>query len=260
MTFQDFFVKYKIILKEQKTCIKLKELPTYRKVFLGIFAILFITLVISMIFLLFNTDKLRESTIKKCFYISFSSVIFLIIIFSIVDNKKNNLVLMSTEHYNDYYNDRMELIIKLLEKYRIDLNDVDTIDEIINEAKVQQKQYDYLSLINNPFKSLRAFISSILTYAIKEVLKNDVQIEIIYQIMLLIFYIVLIIFGIYFSGFIIKEVFYFEYKRYEELIYDLKQIKLFYSDKNKSKLKHGINIRKSKRLKKIHEIRIIISQ
>lgn len=218
MRFCDFFISYKIGLKSIKSTIPFTKLPLYRKVFA---IILFISVVVSGILLIFR--QTLASYIPILF--GFSSFI----IFLIIDSMKSNLELMFNEHYEPYSKKRMSMLIELLNKYRISIHDSELIDMLIEEAKLTQNQCDYIAPLKKPLKTLSAIIIPILAYTAQKIGDSATQDEMLFMAAQTITLILLVFSLILSLKSIVKDILYRDYNKYDELINDLRQIKVFYS-------------------------------
>lgn len=218
MRFCDFFIEYKLGLKEIKNLIPFTKLPLYRKIAI---VILFVIGVIGLIFC--ATQKLILAIV------TFSIVIIILIIFSIINSTKKNLRNMLDNHYKLYSQKRMDMIISVLNIYDIKATDTNTIDLLISEAKTAQIQFDYLLPLKKPFKALGAIIIPIVIYAAQKI-ADAVTINEILNMSLQIIFVIICIFSIIIAIFpVIKDICYRDYNKYNELLYDLNQIKIFYS-------------------------------
>jgi hypothetical protein len=228
MRFCDFFISYKIGLKGIQNIIPCTKLPLYRKIaVVTTFALILFGLILSF----FKKPIASLAT--------YGIAIFLLLIFVIIDSTKSNLQLMLDEHYAPYSTDRMNMTINILEKYNIDITDKASIDLLISEAESAQLHSDYFLPLKKPLQVLGTIILPIVAYTAQkigdaatseEMLTMAIQIIII---AILIFSIVISITPIF------KDICYRDYNKYNELIYDLRQIKLFYSKNNISS--HGSN-------------------
>ena len=216
MRFSDLFISYKIGLKDIKSTIPFTELPLYRKIFI----IIFLTgIIISGILLIFKQN------------IFLFIPIGLIFIFVIIDSKKSNLSLMLENSYIPYSEKRMNMTIEVLKKYKINIENVDSLDMLITEAKYAQAECDFLSQFEKPFKILGSIIIPIVVFIVNKISETATPTDI-YNMAELVIILVLLIFSLIFSFIpIIKDLFYREYNKYTELIYDLRQIKIFYTKK-----------------------------
>lgn len=128
-------------------------------------------------------------------------------------------------YYKPYSRKRMDMLKDLLNNYHIDINDKNKIDLLIEEAQNAQKQCDYLAPLKNSLKILAAIIVPIIAFiANKSEFSEDIIRFAINSIVLIILAFPLVFAAIPF----LKELFYKNYNKYDELIYDLKQIRLFY--------------------------------
>lgn len=218
MRFRDLFISYKIGLKDTKSTIPFTKLPLYRKVFL----VIFLTgIIISGILLIF---------IQNIFsFIPMGLSLISVIIFAIIDSKKDNLSVMLENHYIPYSEKRMNMTIEVLKKYNIDIKNLDSLDMLITEAKYAQTECDFLSQFEKPFKTLGAIIIPIVIFVAKKINEEADPTDILSMAALAII-LILLIFSLIFSFVpIIKDLFNHDYNKYAELIYDLRQVKLFYA-------------------------------
>lgn len=223
MRFCDLFISYKIGLKDIKSTIPFTKLPLYRKIaVIATFAITIIS-VLLFIFKLFIPG-----------FIVFGIGVISLVVFLIIDSRKNKLELMLKEHYSPYSQKRMNMVINVLEEYGINFQNTNTLDLLIDEAQKAQIQSDYLLPLKKPLKILGAIIFPIIAYVAEKIGDTASHSEMII-IAAQIIAIVLLIFSLIFSLTpIVKDILYRDYNKYGELIYDLRQIKLFYSKEDSS--------------------------
>lgn len=222
MRFCDLFISYKIGLKGIKSTIPFTKLPFYRKIAV---ALIFTFSLISAFLLIIKYYKIAFTIM--------SATILLLIIFLIIDSTKRNLEKMLKQHYSPYSQKRMRMVIQVLEKYKIDVKNMDLIDMLISEAKAAQIQCDYLTPLKKSIKVLGAIIIPIVAYAAQKIGEDTPQGDILALAIQLII-IILLIFSIIFAfATIVKDVLYIEYNQYNNFISDLHQIKIFYSMNDK---------------------------
>lgn len=215
------FISYKIGLKGIKSTIPFTKLPLYRKIFVIIF---FASAIVSGILLLFK--------LKLASYIPIALGALSIIIFIIIDSLKSNLEVMLDEYYTPYSESRMKMIIDVLTKYNININTPEALDMLIDEAKYAQIHCDYLAPLIKPFKTLGAIIIPIIAFVAQKIGETATQDEMITMaaqaitLLLLIFSLILLVTPT------IKELLSIDYNKYNEFIYDVRQIKLFYAKEN----------------------------
>ena len=219
MRFCDLFISYKIGLKDIKSTIPFTKLPLYRKI--AVVAIFSIIIIIALLQII----KLHVPSL-----ITLGVFILFIVVFTIIDSREKNLELMLKKHYIPYSQKRMNMVINVLHKYNIDVHDTNTIEALIDEAQKAQVQSNYLLPLKKPLKTLNAIIIiPIVTYVAQKIGDNTTQAEII-PISTYAIAIALMTFSLIFAlSTIVKEIFYCDYNKYNELISDLRQIKLFYS-------------------------------
>ena len=221
MRFYDLFISYKLGLKDTKCSIPFTKLPLYRKFFLILFLSGFI---ISGILLIFIRNL--------CSFIPMGLSFFSLIVFFIIDSRKNITEMILKDHYIPYSEKRMNMVIEILKKYNIDVDNLDSLDMLIDEAKLAQIQCDYLSPLKNPLKTLSAIIIPIIVFVANKIGDTTSQSKMIYMATVTIILILLAFSLIFFLTPIVKELLYRDYRKYDELLYDLRQIKLFYSKNN----------------------------
>lgn len=218
MRFCDLFISYKIGLKGIKSTIPFTKLPLYRKIFV---IILFASLIISAILLMFKPTWAS--------YIPIVLGALSLIVFFIIDSLKRNLEIMLKEHYAPYSEKRMNMTIDVLKKYGIDIHNFDLIDLLIEEAKYAQIHCDYIAPLKKPLKTLGAIIIPIIAFVAQKIGNAATQDEMITMAAQALVLILLIFSLIFLLTPTIKEILYLDYNKYTELIYDLRQIKLFYA-------------------------------
>lgn len=215
----DLFISYKIGLKDIKRTIPFTKLPFYRKACLAILLSGSITSFILLLFIqtIFSYIPLGISLISTIFFL-------------MIDSKKKNLTLMLENYYIPYSKKRMDMTIEVLKKYNIDIKNVDVINLLIEEAKSEQIKYDYFLYFKNAFRILSSVIIPIVlvvTEKMFEIFKYDQMVIIA---ILSIICTILIYALILTATPIIKDVIYRDYHKYNELIHDLRQIKIFYAN------------------------------
>ena len=218
MRFCDLFISYKIGLKNIKSTIPFTKLPLYRKIFV---IILFASTIISGILLIFQQTWAS--------YIPIGLGALSLIAFFIIDSTKRNLKVMLQQHYVPYSEKRMNMTLNVLQYYKIDIHNPNSLDLLIEEAKLAQIQCDYIAPLKIPLKTLGAIIVPILAFVAQKIgnaATTDEMIAMATQVIVLI----LLTFSLIFSLMpIIKDILYRDYNKYDNLIYDLRQIKLFYA-------------------------------
>lgn len=222
MRFCDLFISYKIGLKGIKSTIPFTKLPFYRKIAV---ALIFTLSLIFAFLLIIEYYKIAFAII--------AATILLVIIFLIIDSTKRNLDKMLKQHNSSYSQKRMRMVIQVLEKYKIDIKNMDLIDMLISEAKAAQIQCDYLTPLKKSFKTLGAIIIPIVVYVTQKIGATTPEGDILTLAIQLIILISLIFSIVFALSTIVKDVFFLEYNKYDNFISDLYQIKIFYSMNDK---------------------------
>ena len=219
MTFSNFFLKYKMGLKEIDK-IPFKSLPTYRKIFF--------VLLISIGIVTFTFYGLNQSLF---FFISLGVLLFAFLLFFIFESSKKNLKMNYDVLYFPYGEKRIKMLLGLLDEYGVDYNDIDAIDLLIEEATNLQNETDF----TKPKVSLKVLapVGAIVAYAAKKV-ADSVSID---KLIAMVFPCVLIILMLYLLLLVLQEplrsIINSDYNKYSDLKYDLRQIKIFYSNKKR---------------------------
>lgn len=119
------------------------------------------------------------------------------------------------------------MIINLLGEYKIDIYDSSSIDLLIEEARTAQVQCDYIEPLKKPLKILGGIIIPIVVFVAEKIGNSATQDKMIFMALQAIVLIILIFSLIISLTPLFKDIIYRDLKKYEELIYDLRQIKLF---------------------------------
>ncbi len=221
MRFNIFFIEYQIMLKELKATIDWHDLPLYRKIAIISF---FISGTLALIFLV----------LQKTLIVTIFSIILIIIFiaFACIDSTKKNLKTMLNQHYIPYSQDRCNKLIELLKKYNIDYTNSTKLDLLISQTEEALVKNNPLTPIKNPLKLLGTIIVPIIVAIAQKINESSTTEELI-NIAAPLIVIVICIFSIIYAIFpAIRYLLYKEYSTYCELIYDLKQTKIFYSKEN----------------------------
>ena len=217
MRFSDFFLSYKIRLKSIKSFIPLVKLPTYRKILALLFLILTILLIIFRV-LNFEIGRWIVSVLE----------VIAGIIFLIMDATKKNLSVMLENHYKPYSKERMKLIRELFNEYHLDSNDNSTIDLLISESETEKIACDFLLPLQKPLKALMGLIIPIVAFVAKKFAESYEDVNNLLKLSVETIIIVICIFSMGLAlGPAIKGILYRDYNKYSELIYDLRQLKIF---------------------------------
>ena len=229
MRFHDFFISYKLGLKDIKNLIPFTKLPLYRK-----FAVIatFSLSILSLIMLFIGKLELAASI--------FLIAILLTSIFVIINSTKKNLFEMLSKHHKPYSSERMNMILNLLKQYNI--TEKETIDLLIEEAKEAQVQSDFLYPLKKPLKVLGTVIIPIVVYVAQKIGDSATQEQMITMALQVIIISILIFVLIIAIKQFVVELLYRDYNKYGELIYDLRQVKIFYSKESISSPNLNIKI------------------
>ncbi len=218
MRFSDFFLSYKLGLKQIKATIPFKELPFYKKLCM---ILTFVLTVLGIVFALLDCPVIA--------LVILIVMIMLWIIFIVRESSPKELTNKLNAYYAPYSQERMEMVCNLLSDYKIKPSDSTKIELLIEEAKNEQTQCDNYNTLKTPFKTLSTLIVPIAVYIAKNyanaLSSNEIVALAILAIPLIIcFYAILFAVSPMFKDLINQD-----YNKYGQLISDLKQVKIFYS-------------------------------
>ncbi|MCI9462663.1 MAG: cell envelope integrity protein CreD [Lachnospiraceae bacterium] len=223
MRFCDFFIEYKIGLKNIDKKISWMDLPKYRKIFM-IIELIFIALTVIFLALYF---LLQSEIFADLFLIGIVMVVLVLLIFMIFDSNKINLKKMLDGYYSVCSYNRMNMLKNVLQKYSLDAKDVSTIDLLIEEAERAQKENDPFISMKKSAEALGAGIIPIIIYVAKEIAEEFSTGKLLYM-ALLVIAIIICLLSIFFTVVPeIKNLVYRDNNIYNDLIYDLRQLKIF---------------------------------
>ena len=218
MDFKCFFIEYKIGLKDIKHHIPLKELPKYRKNFFKFFCLeLFIFL---LIFISITSKLANEKVIKLVTWGMYLIFILEFILLLYFENRKVSQKVILDLFYKKYSFKRKLFLISLLKKYKVQINNIDTLTFFINEAERAKKEIELFLFFIKLGKYFSPIIISLIIFYIEKLIEEKL-----YAIVILFLLIGLFFFLVVYS---IWSVFYpIIFSKYDYLIYDLNQIIIF---------------------------------
>lgn len=228
MQFDNFFIDYKLRLKTISERIIWSKLPLYRKISLIAMILLFLVMLVALIF---QNNNLILLT-------SFLTFIFFIVLLAI-DSTPKNQSFMLNKYYKPYSRQRTSMIIKLLNDYNISEFDTDRISLLINQTKEAQIAHNPFSPIIDPIIKLIKGVSPIIISYIPQKTTSDRDLQFTIIELSILFCAIL---GIYIMfavlSPILKDLIYRDYSKYNSLIYDLNQIKIFQPNQIASSSNH----------------------
>ena len=218
MRFSEFFISYKLGLKEIKTTIPFKEFPLCKKIYM---ILTFVLTVLGIIFAI-----LDRPAISFAFLVT---MIILLIVFLVTESRPKNLAHKLKTYFTPYSQERMEMVRKLLSNYNIQPSDSTKIDLLIEEAKSAQVQCDNFNTLKTPFKTLSTLIVPIAVY-IANTYADTLSSNEIVALGILAIPLIICFYAILFAVTpVFKDLVNQDYNNYRNLISDLKQIKIFYA-------------------------------
>lgn len=169
---------------------------------------------------------------------SFLTFIFFIVLLAI-DSTPKNQSFMLNKYYKPYSRQRTSMIIKLLNDYNISEFDTDRISLLINQTKEAQIAHNPFSPIIDPIIKLIKGVSPIIISYIPQKTTSDRDLQFTIIELSILFCAIL---GIYIMfavlSPILKDLIYRDYSKYNSLIYDLNQIKIFQPNQIASSSNH----------------------
>lgn len=222
MRFCDFFIDYKISRSGIKSRISWRDLPRYRKIILS--AILSAVILWCLI----------QLYVDVIGWLSIILVIVLLVVLIIcerIDSIPKHQKIMVDNYYSEYSKRRMKSIRELLVKYKIDPADFGKIDLLIEKAKIDKQFFAPFADIEKGGKLFITVVVPVLAYIFKRILDNNKEVitdEIYVQIIASTIIIgVLIVAFVYALYPIIRRLLYRDEAKYDDLIDDLENIKIF---------------------------------
>lgn len=225
MFFIDFFKTYKEEKKiyERNMLLKAFKDGTITSIMMMMAILIFLTSILSITFLI---NGKQDTTEKANIIIIILVIVLMIYIFFREKSKDFNNHVKQIKYY------RMELIMRVLKKYGVDITDTKTIDLLILEAQIKRDSNNLLQL-KEAFLFFGGIFTSMMSYVIARAadslnIKSVIIFGIIIILLLLTYYILF-----YLIKVLLKNVLMNNYNLCNELINDLRLIVLFYSSDNK---------------------------
>lgn len=225
MFFIDFFKTYKEEKKiyERNMLLKAFKDRTITSIMVVMAILIFLTSILSITFLI---NGKQDTTEKANIIIIILVIVLMIYIFFREKSKDFNNHVKQIKYY------RMELIMRVLKKYGVDITDTKTIDLLILEAQIKRDSNNLLQL-KEAFLFFGGIFTSMMSYVIARAadslnIKSVIIFGIIIILLLLTYYILF-----YLIKVLLKNVLMNNYNLCNELINDLRLIVLFYSSDNK---------------------------
>ena len=223
MRFNEFFIEYKIGLKSIGNLIPWKDSPMYRKVFSIIMLVVIVSFSLFEIVLILLTSQVY----LPLFCVMIGIIVMMLIVLSIIDSSEKNVKRMLNNYYSTYSYKRMNMLKQIFQKYGLNVTDSTTIDLLIKEAEMAQKKNCFIF----PTKGvgiLGAAIASIIMFVAKKIAEEWSTDELVYMALLVILIIVCLILIIIAFVPSFQDIVYPDNRKYDDLIYDLRQLKIFY--------------------------------
>lgn len=222
MRFCDFFIDYKIRIRDVRSTIPWKDMPRYRQYFLSAFMVLSVVLCAIQVFW-------KQQVLPT--FICLGVMAIVLGIFVAMDSKKKNQLHLLENHYSKVSRQRMQIVHDVMEKYDIDWTDDKKIDLLIEQAKKEKQMNDPFTDLMRAGKLLVSLVVPITAYSFKQILDNNSEtvtdntyVQIIVTIFIIGVFAVTFVYAVFP---IIKMGLYRDGVRYDELVNDLEQLKIF---------------------------------
>lgn len=232
MRFGDFFYSYKVGLKEiaKPWWVALRNAQWYE-------ILMLIGAVLGLGYAIIFREQIDAcaNSLRVMWPFLIEAAIF--VIYFYCSSRKKNMAKALNEGYKPYAKKRMKMLIELLQQYHIDYKDDKSIDALIAEAKVAQtgdrevalfKKFVQVILFPAIAYVAKVVVDNYATKIIDLVAKSDLRKEAIASVILILMITVCV--GLFLTP-ILRSLLYWDYGKYEALIYDLRQIKLFTANK-----------------------------
>lgn len=238
MSFHNLFLQYKLNLREIKK--ESKRLASQSSNDLSFWNQLLNQLLLYIAPIGFLSTLIFFLTVGVYYaFAPFTISIFVVIIITIADSKAETIKQKLKSQCIPIAELRMSKMECLLNSYNIKFTNITTLDWLIEEARYAQVKYDYLAQFKKYFQHLKSVLLVVIGFMTAVFVEISRQTQIFSktspaEIAFLSLQIILLIvacWGFYISASnILKDLFYLEYNKYEEFIYDIRQVKLFYSN------------------------------
>lgn len=228
LRFCDFFTEYKTELKklDKKSWVRFEKQTVQDKICLVILFIIGVIVFIGPIVALKMHYKVPN--------LIYGALLIIIFICYKIGDRQSNIKYRLDNINKPYSEKRMNMIIGLLKKYRINIQNSDVIYLLIEEAKEEQRKGDFFRDLKKISIKLSAAVVTIWSFGqTVSWSKNFTEGQILQIKIYFIFFIIaaILIFHAFFP--VIRSFFDPDFYKYDKLINDLKQILIFYSEDHK---------------------------
>lgn len=197
-----------------------------------------IVLAVSFVFwVAFSIALLYQQVLLSIILVVLSVAPSILFLVQVMLSDKNNKDVIDSEYsfcrtQNDYYLSRFRMVKTLLSKYGISTKDDERIKLLIDEAKEAQSACCKLFYLGeSPFKDALLVISPILTVTLESFIKNisPNDAAVLSTNAALLILVAMLFYSILAP--VLNGIVHPDYDIYDDFIYDLRQIRLFYSSK-----------------------------
>ncbi|MDO4318035.1 MAG: hypothetical protein Q4C48_07465 [Lachnospiraceae bacterium] len=165
--------------------------------------------------------------------ISLIAFVVILIIFSLLDSTKKNLREMLDNHYIVYSQSRMAVLVDTFKKYGLDIYNSCTIDMLIEQAEKTKNEINSFSLpLKKQLKFFVGTLLSVVIYTAKEIADVATIDELLFFVVLLAAILFYFFFLAITFGSLVRDIWNKRVALYDDLIYDLNQLKIFYKPSN----------------------------
>lgn len=223
MRFCDLFIEYKIKLKEINRSNKHNnKLLPYQKITLTLFLICCIASAFLLVLL-------RNNLLIALVPLTIGFI--LLVVKYIIDSRKTNMETMLNNNCKPYSKRRMDMTIGVLKNYGINIDNPNALNMLIAEAKFERITWDFLS----PYKKALRPLCTLIIIPIARIFGNKIFDAITSPQLLDMLVSIFEVIAIFILVIISLVIFYITlkndllYRYYNDFIYDVRQIKLFYA-------------------------------
>lgn len=215
--FNLIFNRYKLDILSSNIWKSIKELKLYEKIFL---VEVILGVIASLVF------SILEYSLGSLISVGIIIVSFIVVfIMRSLKKEKRRIVYESIE---PYVNERVKKFINLLKEFKIDIENEENLDMLIELARKEQERYDVWKGLRNLFKGISTYVFiPIITIFLAEFFKDNDPWKIIMKAVVLLLICAAIVFVLYAFASNVDGLFNADKNRLDYFIRDIEEVKVF---------------------------------
>ena len=215
--FNLIFNRYKLDILSSNIWKSIKELKLYEKIFL---VVVILGVIASLVF------SILEYSLGSLISVGIIIVSFIVVfIMRSLKKEKRRIVYESIE---PYVNERVKKLINLLKEFKIDIENEENLDMLIELARKEQERYDVWKGLRNLFKGISTYVFiPIITIFLAEFFKDNDPWKIIIKAVVLLLICAAIVLVLYAFASNVDGLFNADKNRLDYFIRDIEEVKVF---------------------------------